>query len=153
MREDAITLYGFPETAERDWFRLLTTVQGVGARVALAILVDAGARRARPRDRGAGQGDAGRAPGVGPKLAARLASELKDKAGGLRRDAGAGRHRARRRRQRRRRVDQRGCGLGSGQSRLRARRGLSARWPRWRAAGRRAPLDALIRAGLKELAR
>jgi Holliday junction DNA helicase RuvA len=80
VREDAIALYGFLETAERDWFRILTTVQGVGARVALSILStlapDEIARAIAAQDRGS----LSRAPGVGPKLAARLATELKDKA-------------------------------------------------------------------------
>lgn len=80
VREDAIALYGFLETAERDWFRILTTVQGVGARVALSILStlspDEIARAIVAGDRGS----LSRPPGVGPKLAARLATELKDKA-------------------------------------------------------------------------
>lgn len=83
VREDAIELFGFAEAAERDWFRLLTTVQGVGARIALALL------SALPLDdlaRAIATGDRAmltRADGVGPKLAARLANELKDKVGGL----------------------------------------------------------------------
>ncbi len=80
VREDAIALYGFLETDERDWFRILTTVQGVGARVALSILSTLApaeiARAIAAQDRSS----LSRAPGVGPKLAARLATELKDKA-------------------------------------------------------------------------
>jgi Holliday junction DNA helicase RuvA len=80
VREDAIALYGFLETAERDWFRILTTVQGVGARVALSILStlspDEIARAIAAGDRAS----LSRPAGVGPKLAARLATELKDKA-------------------------------------------------------------------------
>lgn len=80
VREDAIALYGFLETAERDWFRILTTVQGVGARVALSILStltpDDIARAIAAQDRAT----LSRPAGVGPKLAARLATELKDKA-------------------------------------------------------------------------
>ena len=83
VREDAITLYGFAETAERDWFRLLLTVQGVGARVALSIL-----SAVSPPDlvRAIAAGDRAsltRAPGVGAKLAIRLLSELRDKAGAM----------------------------------------------------------------------
>jgi Holliday junction DNA helicase RuvA len=80
VREDAIALYGFIATAERDWFRILTTVQGVGARVALSILSTlapdhlAGAIVAQDKT------SLSRSPGVGPKLAARLVTELKDKA-------------------------------------------------------------------------
>ena len=80
VREDAIALYGFVETAERDWFRILTTVQGVGARVALSILStlspDEIARAIAAQDRVT----LSRPSGVGAKLAARLATELKDKA-------------------------------------------------------------------------
>jgi Holliday junction DNA helicase RuvA len=81
VREDAIVLYGFAESTERDWFRLLTTVQGVGGRVALAIL-----SAMSPRDLiGAiATGDKAsltRAQGVGPRLAIRLLTELKDKTG------------------------------------------------------------------------
>jgi Holliday junction DNA helicase RuvA len=83
VREDAILLFGFAEAAERDWFRLLVTVQGVGAKVALGIL-----SALSPRDLVAaiGAGDRGaltRAPGVGPKLAVRLLTELREKAGGM----------------------------------------------------------------------
>jgi holliday junction DNA helicase RuvA len=80
VREDAIALYGFLDAAERDWFRILTTVQGVGARVALSILSTLSpneiARAIAAQDRAT----LSRPAGVGPKLAARLATELKDKA-------------------------------------------------------------------------
>jgi Holliday junction DNA helicase RuvA len=83
VREDHIHLYGFADLAERDWFRLLTTVQGVGVRVALSILSvlapDALTLAIVAQDRTA----LSRADGVGPKLAARLVLELKDKVGGI----------------------------------------------------------------------
>lgn len=80
VREDSIRLFGFLAVQERDWFRLLQTVQGVGAKVALAILgvlssADLASAIAR-QDKAM----VARAPGVGPKLAARLVLELKDKA-------------------------------------------------------------------------
>lgn len=80
VREDAIRLFGFLADNERDWFRLLQNVQGVGAKVALAILgvlpaADL-ANAIAMQDKAA----IGRAPGVGPKLATRIVSELKDKA-------------------------------------------------------------------------
>jgi holliday junction DNA helicase RuvA len=79
VREDSIRLYGFLNESERDWFRLLQTVQGVGAKVALALLGvlsanELGAAIAR-QDKTA----LARTPGVGPRLAARLVAELKDK--------------------------------------------------------------------------
>ena len=80
VREDMIRLYGFRSDAEREWFRLLQTVQGVGAKVALGLLsvLDPGAL-ATAIATGDKAGIA-RAPGVGPRLAARIAAELKDKA-------------------------------------------------------------------------
>ncbi len=79
MREDSIRLFGFPSEAEREWFRLLQSVQGVGAKVALAIqtVLDASelASAIARQDKAA----MARAPGVGPKLAARIIAELKDK--------------------------------------------------------------------------
>ncbi|MCL4677453.1 MAG: Holliday junction branch migration protein RuvA [Alphaproteobacteria bacterium] len=81
VREDAITLFGFAEEAERAWFKLLTSVQGVGAKVALSIL-----SAVAPDKLGyviASQDKAAltQADGVGPKLAVRILTELKDKAG------------------------------------------------------------------------
>ena len=76
-------LIGFASAAERDWFKLLTAVQGVGSKVALAIL---SALTTEELQRACGGGDAAmvaRANGVGPKLASRIVNELKDKAGGL----------------------------------------------------------------------
>ncbi|WP_420136995.1 Holliday junction branch migration protein RuvA [Sphingomonas sp.] len=83
VREDAITLFGFGSAAERDWFRLLTSVQGVGGRVALAIL---SVLDTNDLSRAIASGDKAmiaRANGVGPKLAQRIAMELRDKAGGV----------------------------------------------------------------------
>ena len=83
VREDAITLFGFGSASERDWFRLLTSVQGVGGRVALAIL---SVLDPNELTRAIASGDKAmiaRANGVGPKLAQRIAMELRDKVGGL----------------------------------------------------------------------
>lgn len=80
VREDAIALYGFVDTAERDWFRILTTVQGVGARVGLSILSTLAPDEIARAIAAGDKASLSRPAGVGPKLAARLATELKDKA-------------------------------------------------------------------------
>ncbi len=83
VSENDLRLIGFASASERDWFRLLTGVQGVGSKVALAIL---SALSTEELQRACGGGDAAmvaRAQGVGPKLAGRIVNELKDKAGGL----------------------------------------------------------------------
>jgi Holliday junction DNA helicase RuvA len=80
VREDQIRLFGFATDLEREWFRILTGVQGVGAKVALAVL---GTLKVADLANAIALGDKGqiaRAPGVGPKLAQRLVTELKDKA-------------------------------------------------------------------------
>jgi Holliday junction DNA helicase RuvA len=80
LSEDAIRLYGFHSAEEREWFRLLQTVQNVGSRVALNVL---SALSSRELERALALSDKaaiGRAQGVGPKLALRIATELKDKA-------------------------------------------------------------------------
>ena len=80
VREDQIKLFGFASDAEREWFRLLQTVQGVGAKVALAVLgtlkVPELATAVAMRDKAG----VARTPGVGPKVAERIVTELKDKA-------------------------------------------------------------------------
>ena len=83
VREDAILLFGFAEAAERDWFRLLTTVQGVGAKVALGILSALSPKDLVTAIAAGDRTGLTRAPGVGPKLAVRLLTELRDKAGGM----------------------------------------------------------------------
>jgi Holliday junction DNA helicase RuvA len=80
VREDSIRLFGFSAVAERDWFRLLQTVQGVGAKVALAILSILGPGELAAAIAGQDKAMVARASGVGPKLAARIVAELKDKA-------------------------------------------------------------------------
>jgi len=80
VSEDAIKLYGFASAEEREWFRLLQTVQNVGGKVALSVLSTLSPRELQ---RALALGDKamiGRSPGVGPKLALRIATELKDKA-------------------------------------------------------------------------
>lgn len=81
VREDAITLYGFADAAERAAFRTLLTVQGVGAKVALALLGTLSPGQLAGAIAGGDRAALSRAPGVGPRLAARLVTELKDKAG------------------------------------------------------------------------
>lgn len=80
VREDAILLYGFIASAERDWFRILTTVQGVGAKVALSLLSTLAPDELASAIVAQDKASLNRAAGVGPKLAARLTTELKDKA-------------------------------------------------------------------------
>jgi Holliday junction DNA helicase RuvA len=83
VREDMIRLYGFAADVEREWFRLLQTVQGVGAKVALAVL-----GTMKPGDLASAialqdKAALARAPGVGKKVAERIVAELRDKAPGL----------------------------------------------------------------------
>jgi Holliday junction DNA helicase RuvA len=83
VRETEIKLFGFASALEREWFRLLLLVQGVGAKVALAVL-----STLRPSDLASAialqdKAAIARAPGVGPKVAARICTELKDKAPAL----------------------------------------------------------------------
>jgi holliday junction DNA helicase RuvA len=94
VREDLMQLYGFPTLAEREWHRLLTSVQGVGARGALAIL---GALGVEGLARAIALGDVGsirRAPGIGPKIAQRVVLELKSRAPAVMAMGGQGARRA-----------------------------------------------------------
>ncbi len=143
VREDHIHLYGFLDEAERNWFRLLTTVQGVGARLALAILgvlaPDALATAIMAQDRAA----LARADGVGPKLAQRIANELKDKVGGIALGPAAAS------------ADGAAADAVSALVNLGYQRGdaFAAVTTAARRLGQAAALDVLIRAGLKELGR
>lgn len=87
VREDAIQLFGFGTAAERDWFRLLQSVQGVGGRVALAILSVLPPAELQTAIARSDKAAVARANGVGPKLALRIVNELKDKAGSVAGDA------------------------------------------------------------------
>ena len=148
VREDHIHLYGFADEAERGWFRLLTTVQGVGAKLALALLgvlsPDALATAIMAQDKSA----LTRADGVGPKLAQRIVIELKDKVGGIMLGPGAAsgalaapKGPA---------ADAVSALVNLGYSRSDA---FSAVNEAAKQLGEAAKIDALIRAGLKELAR
>jgi Holliday junction DNA helicase RuvA len=79
VREDHIHLYGFIDAAERDWFRLLTTVQGVGARLALSILSTVAPETLGLAILAQDKPALAQAEGVGPRLAARIVNELRDK--------------------------------------------------------------------------
>lgn len=147
VREDHIHLYGFADEAERGWFRLLTTVQGVGAKLALALLgvlsPDALATAVMAQDKAT----LTRADGVGPKLAQRIALELKDKVGGIMLGpAAAGAVAA----PKGPAADAVSALVNLGYSRSDA---FSAVNEAAKQLGDAAKIDALIRAGLKELAR
>ena len=151
VREDHIHLYGFSAEAERDWFRLLQSVQGVGARVALAILsVHAPGELAgaiASQDKAA----VSQAQGVGGKLAARIVSELRDAVGNvIPGPSGATVTGAA--------ISPVGTSEGDAVSALvnlgyRRTEANSAVAGALREVGVGAPLDSLIRAGLRELAR
>ena len=81
VREDAITLYGFADALEKQWFTLLTSVQGVGAKAGLSILAVCPADQLGFAIASQDKAALTRADGVGPKLATRILTELKDKAG------------------------------------------------------------------------
>ena len=80
VSEDAIRLYGFASAEEREWFRLLQTVQSVGAKVALSVLSTLSPHELQRALALSDKAMIGRTPGVGPKLALRITTELKDKA-------------------------------------------------------------------------
>jgi Holliday junction DNA helicase RuvA len=83
VREDSMTLFGFGSAGERDWFRLLTSVQGVGGKVGLNILSALDSEELRRAVSAQDKSMVARANGVGPKLAERIVRELKDKVGGI----------------------------------------------------------------------
>ncbi|RFC62387.1 Holliday junction branch migration protein RuvA [Fulvimarina endophytica] len=101
VREDMIRLYGFPSAAERDWFRLLQTVQGVGAKMALGVVGTLSPSDLSNAVALQDKAMVARSPGVGPKVAQRIVAELKDRmpafsgaaldeAFGVKRDIGGG---------------------------------------------------------------
>ena len=151
VREDAFRLYGFLTPSERNWFRLLQSVQGVGAKVALGILGTLKPEALSTAIARQDKATMARAPGVGPKLAARLVLELKDKtpANGLPELRGAGAN-----------VESASKLPKEAEDAILALVGLG--YPRAQAAtavarcsarlGEEAQTAALIRAGLKELA-
>jgi Holliday junction DNA helicase RuvA len=146
VREDAISLYGFATSAERDWFRLLTTVQGVGAKVALGLLSALSPDQLIAAIASGDRPAITRAPGIGPKLAVRILSELRDKAGAM--PGGTT-------------LPIAALPKGSAADALSALLNLGYRRPEAEAAiataltthGEAAALDILIRAGLKALAK
>jgi Holliday junction DNA helicase RuvA len=150
VREDHIHLYGFAETAERDWFLLLDKVQGVGAKMALAILSvlppEQLAQAIAAQDKAA----LTRANGVGPKIAGRITAELKDKAGSIALGpaAAGGDGAAAPGRLGGPSEDAVSALVNLGYRRVEA---FGAVAKASRSLGEGAPLDALIRAGLKEL--
>jgi Holliday junction DNA helicase RuvA len=150
VREDHIHLYGFSSNADREVFRTLTTVQGVGAKVALAILSALSGEQVAQAIAAGDQSAFRRASGVGPKLAQRLIVELKDKLGGFalsslaaalpaRKAAGAGGNVL---------EDAVSALVNLGYGRMEA---FGAVNRAAQAAGGTAPLNALIKGSLKEL--
>jgi Holliday junction DNA helicase RuvA len=151
VREDAIRLFGFANELERRWFRLLHGVQGVGTRLALAILLTLEPNEIANAIALGDKGAISRAPGVGPKVAQRLIGELRDKAPGLV-EAGAAAAALPEG------ADmQDGSAMGDAVSALTnlgypAAQAAAAVATAMREAGDDAPTETLIRLGLKELA-
>lgn len=89
VREDQLKLFGFASAVEREWFRLLQSVQGVGAKVALAVLSTFSASELANAIALQDKAMVARAPGIGPKVAQRIVTELKNKAPALSGEGGA----------------------------------------------------------------
>jgi Holliday junction DNA helicase RuvA len=147
VREDHIHLYGFLTPADRAWFRLLTTVQGVGARVAMAIQGVLGPDELAQAVALGDRASLTRAPGVGPKLAQRILTELKDKVDAIavqpipvRLATANGDHA----------TDAVSALVNLGYAQVQASAAVAAAS---RSAGEEANAETLIRLGLKELAR
>lgn len=143
VREDHIHLFGFVDEAEREWFRLMTSVQGVGAKLALALLSAATPEQLAVAIAAQDKGVLTEAEGVGPKLAQRIVNELKDKVGGIALGIS--------------KAPPKGAAseavsalVNLGYARSDAYGAVAAAA---RHLGAEASLDALIRSGLKELAR
>lgn len=143
VREDHIHLFGFVDEAEREWFRLVTSVQGVGAKLALALLSAATPEQLAVAIAAQDKGVLTEAEGVGPKLAQRIVNELKDKVGGIALGVA--------------KAPPKGAAseavsalVNLGYARSDAYGAVAAAA---RHLGAEASLDALIRSGLKELAR
>lgn len=83
VREDQIRLFGFTSTTEREWFRLVQSVQGVGTKVALALLSTLSVQELANAIAMQDKASIARTPGIGPKVAQRIVTELKDKAPAL----------------------------------------------------------------------
>ncbi|MDI4656212.1 Holliday junction branch migration protein RuvA [Xanthobacter autotrophicus] len=83
VREDQIRLFGFTSAAERDWFRLLQGIQGIGTKTALAVLSTLTASELTQAIALGDKATVARAPGVGPRVATRIVTELKDKMPGF----------------------------------------------------------------------
>jgi holliday junction DNA helicase RuvA len=150
MREDSIKLFGFLSEVERDWFRLLQSVQGVGAKVALAIQTALDVAELASAIGCQDKAALARAPGVGPKLAARIASELKDKAAASGMAGGAVRLAGREGGQPAAAQDALSALVHLGYGRPQAAAAVAASLA---ALGEDAPAAELILRGLKELAR
>lgn len=148
VREDHIHLYGFADEAEKAWFRLLTTVQGVGAKLALAILSTLQPERLHQAILAQDKAALAQADGVGPKLAARIANELREKAGGI--ALGAAAHTSAAPVVEGSGADAVSALVNLGYRRLEATNAVAEATRRLGSAAR---VDALIRAGLQELAR
>jgi Holliday junction DNA helicase RuvA len=156
LREDLIRLYGFQSDIDREWFRLLQTVQGVGARVALAILGVLKAGEVATAIALQDKATLGRAPGVGKKLAERIVSELRDKAPKYATaDPNVVRLRTDLAEQRAPRAiaDAVSALTNLGYAEVQASAAVAAAARAATAAGNEATAEQLIRAGLRELAR
>lgn len=146
VREDDIRLFGFENAEEREWFRLLQTVQAVGARVALAIMATMSVSDLAEAIMAQDKASLTRAPGVGPRLADRILSELKNKVPTLDVRPGAAQS-----------GDSGKGAQGDAISALvnlgyRRAEAFGAISTASKSLGDEAPIDALITAGLKELA-
>lgn len=148
VRDDAIQLFGFADAGERHWFRLLLTVQGVGPKAAMAVLSAVPGDELLQAIAAGDRGVIGRASGIGPKLAARIAGELRDKVAAPAATAGHGV------------APMAGAGAGPANDAVSALVHLGFRpieaFGAVQAAairlGADAPVEALIRAGLADLA-